>query len=83
MAVSWMSFLRAHTATRKYTAKRAPTKHTTTGFWAKEPKSSAVRDRSMRLGVTKKELPKNVKWLQRHWVTNGVVRKPTYRKIDR
>lgn len=54
-----------------------PTKHTTTGLLVNVAKSSAVRETSTKLGMTKKELPKKVKWLQRHWVTNGVVRGPT------
>lgn len=58
----------------------APTKHTTTGLLANVAKSSAVRDTSTKFGMTKKELPKNVKWLQKHWVTKGVVSGPTCRK---
>lgn len=58
----------------------APTKHTTTGLLVNVAKSSVVRDTSTKLGMTKKELPKKVKWLQRHWVTKGVVRGPTFRK---
>ena len=77
LAKSWMSFLRAQIATRRYTTKMAPTKHTTTGLVVKVAKSSAVRDTSTRLGMTKKELPNRVRWLQRHWVTKAVVRGPT------
>lgn len=58
----------------------APTKHTTTGLLVNVAKSSAVRDTSTTFGMTKKELPKKVKWLQRHWVTKGVVSGPTCRK---
>lgn len=77
LALSLMSFRRAHTTTKKYIKKSAPTKHTTTGFSVKVPNNSAVRDGSTRLGATKKELPKKVRWLQRHWVTNCVVLTPT------
>lgn len=58
----------------------APTKHTTTGLLVNVAKSSAVRETSTKLGMIKKELPKKVKWLQRHWVTKGVVRGPTCKK---
>ena len=77
LAESWMSFLRAHTTTRRYAEKMAPTKHTTTGLSVNVAKSSAVRDTSTKFGMTKKELPNKVKWLQRHWVTKGVVSGPT------
>lgn len=52
-------------------------KHTTTGLSAKVANNSAVRDGSTRLGVTKKEFPKKVRWLQRHWVSKCVVLAPT------
>lgn len=72
-----MSFLRAHTTTRRYAAKMAPTKHTTTGLLVNVANSSAVRDTSTKFGMTKKELPKKVRWLQRQCVTRGVVSGPT------
>lgn len=80
LAESWMSFLRAHITTSTYAAKMAPTKHTTTGLLANVAKSSAVRETSTKFGITKKELPKKVRWLQRHWVTKGVVSGPTCQK---
>lgn len=80
LAESWMSFLRAHITTSTYAAKMVATKHTTTGLLANVAKSSAVRETSTKFGMTKKELPKKVRWLQRHWVTNGVVSGPTCKK---
>lgn len=82
LAESWMSFLRAHTITRRYAAKMAPTKQTTTGLLVNVAKSSAVRDTSTKFGMTKKVLPKKVKWVQRHWVIKGVVSGPTWRKKE-
>lgn len=77
--LSWRSFLRAHITVIKYARNMAPTKHTTTGLLANVEKSSAVRDTSTVLGTTKNELPKEVRWVHRHWVTCDVVRGPTWK----
>lgn len=77
LASSWMSFLRAQITTSTYIRKMHPTVVTTTGLSTNVPNSCAVLLTSMALGMTKKELPKKVRWLQRHCVLLGFVFGPT------
>lgn len=77
LASSWMSFLRAQITTSTYIRKMHPTVVTTTGLSTNVPNSCAVLLTSMALGTTKKELPKKVRWLQRHCALLGFVFGPT------
>jgi len=74
-----MSFLRAQITTSTYIRKIHPTVVTTTGLSTNVPNSCAVLLTSTALGMTKKELPKKVRWLQRHCVLLEFVFGPTWK----